>query len=71
MITNQLADSLSRNGGIGLAKTFVSQLTAHAGRGVNTASASPERGSIAPAASSATVKRPEGPATGSKKISHS
>jgi flagellar protein FlgJ len=27
MITNQLADSLSRNGGIGLAKTFERQLT--------------------------------------------
>jgi len=29
MITNQLADSLSREGGIGLAKTFEQQLTAH------------------------------------------
>jgi flagellar protein FlgJ len=28
MITNQLADSLSRNGGVGLAKTFERQLTA-------------------------------------------
>jgi Rod binding domain-containing protein len=27
MITNQLADSLSRSGGIGLAKTFEKQLT--------------------------------------------
>ena len=30
MVTNQLADSLSRNGGIGLAKTFEQQLTPHA-----------------------------------------
>jgi Rod binding domain-containing protein len=30
MITNQLADSLSRGGGIGLAKTFERQLTPHA-----------------------------------------
>jgi peptidoglycan hydrolase FlgJ len=30
MITNQLADSLSRGGGIGLAKTFEQQLTPHA-----------------------------------------
>src|SRR5580658_10003067 len=30
MITNQLADSLSRNGGIGLAKTFERQLAPHA-----------------------------------------
>ena len=29
MITNQLADSLSREGGIGLAKTFEQQLTPH------------------------------------------
>ena len=29
MITNQLADSISRNGGIGLAKTFERQLTPH------------------------------------------
>ena len=29
MITNQLADSLSRGGGIGLAKTFERQLTPH------------------------------------------
>ncbi len=29
MVTNQLADSLSRNGGIGLAKTFARQLTPH------------------------------------------
>ena len=29
MITNQLADCLSRNGGIGLAKSFESQLTPH------------------------------------------
>jgi len=29
MITNQLADSLSRGGGIGLAKTFARQLTPH------------------------------------------
>ena len=28
-ITNQLADSLSRSGGIGLAKTFENQLTHH------------------------------------------
>jgi flagellar protein FlgJ len=31
MITNQLADSLSRGGGIGLAKTFERQLTPHTG----------------------------------------
>src|ERR1019366_8841951 len=30
MITNQLADSLSRGGGIGLAKTFERQLAPHA-----------------------------------------
>lgn len=30
MITNQLADSLSRSGGIGLAKTFEQQLAPHA-----------------------------------------
>jgi len=30
MVTNQLADSLSRSGGIGLAKTFERQLTPHA-----------------------------------------
>ena len=30
MISNQLADSLSRNGGIGLAKIFERQLTPHA-----------------------------------------
>ena len=29
MITNQLADSLSRSGGVGLAKTFERQLAAH------------------------------------------
>jgi flagellar protein FlgJ len=29
MITNQLADNLTRNGGIGLAKTFEQQLTHH------------------------------------------
>jgi len=29
MITNQLADSLSRGGGIGLAKTFEQQLASH------------------------------------------
>jgi flagellar protein FlgJ len=29
MITNQLADSLTRGGGIGLAKTFEHQLTPH------------------------------------------
>ena len=29
LITNQLADNLSRNGGIGLAKTFEQQLTPH------------------------------------------
>lgn len=29
MITNQLADTLSRNGGIGLAKTFERQLSPH------------------------------------------
>jgi Rod binding domain-containing protein len=29
MVTNQLADSLSRGGGIGLAKTFERQLTPH------------------------------------------
>ena len=29
MVTNQLADSLSRSGGIGLAKTFERQLTPH------------------------------------------
>ena len=31
MVTNQLADSLSRSGGIGLAKTFQLQLTHHGG----------------------------------------
>jgi flagellar protein FlgJ len=31
LITNQLADNLSRNGGIGLAKTFERQLAPHAG----------------------------------------
>lgn len=30
MVTNQLADSLSRNGGIGLAKVFENQLTPRA-----------------------------------------
>jgi Rod binding domain-containing protein len=30
MVTNQLADTLSRQGGIGLAKTFERQLTPHA-----------------------------------------
>jgi len=30
MVTNQLADSLSRGGGIGLAKTFERQLAPHA-----------------------------------------
>ena len=30
-VTNQLADSLSRSGGIGLAKTFETQLTHHHG----------------------------------------
>jgi flagellar protein FlgJ len=29
MMTNQLADNLTRNGGIGLAKTFEQQLTHH------------------------------------------
>ncbi len=29
MVTNQLADSLTRHGGIGLAKTFEQQLTHH------------------------------------------
>jgi flagellar protein FlgJ len=29
MVTNQLADTLSRNGGIGLAKSFEQQLTPH------------------------------------------
>ena len=31
MVTNQLADTLSRNGGIGLAKVFERQLTPHTG----------------------------------------
>jgi flagellar protein FlgJ len=31
MVTNQLADNLSRSGGIGLAKIFERQLTPHAG----------------------------------------
>ena len=51
LITNQLADSLSRNGGIGLAKTFERQLThPHAAA------------SAAPAASLSTPQHP-GPTT--------
>jgi Rod binding domain-containing protein len=40
MITNQLADTLSRNGGIGLAKTFEQQLTPHSHHATGTANIS-------------------------------
>ena len=57
-ITNQLADSLSRNGGIGIAKTFQRQLT-HPDANGGCAAAAAHKGAAAPL-----------PPDSSRKISH-
>jgi len=62
MITNQLADSLSRGGGIGLAKTFERQLTPHTAH--YAVATNPQAGtSAAPVSKPAALLAPK-PATG-------
>jgi len=58
MITNQLADSLSRGGGIGLAKTFERQLTPHTAH--HNAAATPQvNTSAAPVSKQAALLMPK------------
>lgn len=69
MVTNQLSDTLSRNGGIGLAKTFERQLTPHAPHhavyaGVSTQSAANQSTVSKPAALLMPKPAPQNQTTG-------